>query len=570
MTGRKTNRIKPHKGTLFVLCLLFTFSAAGCRETVKSLDDYLEQAHKYWGFEGTALVAVDGEIILSKGYGMANRTLGIPNTSQTKFYIGSITKQFTAAAILKLNERGKLSLNDNVKKYLTDFPDDPWSRITIQQLLTHTSGLPNYTDNPEINIRRTVPISDTSLVDYVRDLPLKYEPGERYLYSNSGYIILGAIIEKVSGQSYEAYLHHVLLKPLGMLDSGYGRRVTAVPNRADGYTIAADGDPANAPEVEFSILHTAGALYSTTEDILKWDKGLYNASVLSEKSITRMFTPQAGNYCYGWFVEKRFGRYHYYHGGFLDGFNTAYDRWIKDRLCILVFSNEDEAPVEKIARGLAAIIYGEPHTIPVRKSPVQLPDEIEAQYPGEYTNQEGQSLLISREQNELYANSPNQPLRMLKAESPDSLFFVQDNTVSVIFGRDSSGTINSLRYIDEDINSVYVRVSAEKGILDMHRGQYLKLDTAKLDEYVGTYSLDSQIGPPSDVFTLVVYRQGDSLFAVPYESEPVPIFPTGPDRFSHKVAEFRLDFTRDAENRVSGCLIRLSGAEVHGTLIPVN
>ncbi len=550
-----------------VLIPSLTLFGAGYKELTARLDSYLTRAHEYWGFEGTALVAVDGHVILSKGYGMANREMGIPNTPETKFYIGSITKQFTAAAILILNERGLLDLHAPISRYLDDF-DAPWvDRVTIHELLTHTSGIPNYTDDPEMILRRTVPMPDSSLLDYIEKLSLEFEPGTKFSYSNSGYIILGAVIERVSGQSYEAFLHHEILKPAGMNNSGYGRREMAVPNRADGYTMAEGGQVANAPRIHFSILHTAGALYSTVEDMLKWDQALYSEKILSKESIRKMFTPYAGNYCYGWIVEKLFGKYRYYHGGFLDGFNTTFDRWIEDRICIVVFSNEDEAPVRKIARGLAAIIYDKPHVEPVLKTSVALPDSVRDEYIGAYRNGAGRYLFVTGDNGELYSNNPGGPRTLLKAAALDSLFYARDNTVSLIFDRTRTDSISGLTLSDEDFKSHFARIPDSTAPHNHMKTKAVVLDTLTLEEYVGVYRLESDFDAPDSVFTLTVTRRGNDLYAAAHNTAPIRLAASAKDRFFHRVTDFSMEFRRNSWGDIDGCVIYMGGSVVNGVKI---
>ncbi len=219
---------------IMILAMILTFS--GCRLIEDRLDNYLNAAHELWGFNGSVLVAWNGRVILSKGYGMADNTFNIPNTPQTKFFIGSITKQFTAACIMILIERNLLKLDDPIIMYLPDYPRPNGDKITIRHLLTHTSGIPDYTNFPEVILKRTQPLSTEYLIDLFKNWPLEFEPGSKFSYSNSGYLLLGEIIEKISGQSYEAFLEHEILKPLGMNDSGYARREAAYPNRASGYT----------------------------------------------------------------------------------------------------------------------------------------------------------------------------------------------------------------------------------------------------------------------------------------------------------------------------------------------
>ena len=265
-----------------VLALAPTLAAA---QDVARMEQLIRARVDDDSFMGTVLVARGNDVILSKGYGAANLEWNIANAPSTKFRIGSITKQFTAAAILLLAERGKLALEDPVKKH---YPNAPaaWDAITIRHVLTHTSGIPNHTSFPEFQqTGHLLPATPEQTIASFRDKPLDFAPGERMSYSNSGYVLLGHLVERLSGQSYAEYLRANIFEPLGMHDSGYDFSAVIIPNRASGYTRAADGIR-NAPYVDMTVPHGAGGLYSTTEDLLRWTQGLFGGRLLAAHSET--------------------------------------------------------------------------------------------------------------------------------------------------------------------------------------------------------------------------------------------------------------------------------------------
>src|SRR5580704_14047117 len=226
-------------------------------------------------FMGSVLVARGDQVLFSKGYGSANLEWQIPDTPSTKFRLGSITKQFTAASILLLEERGKLKVEDPVKKYMADAPA-AWDKITIFNLLTHTSGIPNFTSFPDYATTEALPSPAEKTVARFRDKPLDFEPGSKFSYSNSGFVLLGYLIEKISGESYEKFLQENIFMPLGMKDSGYDSNSDVIVRRASGYAPGGRGGPlVNAGFVNMTIPGGAGGLYSTTEDLLKWEQGLF-------------------------------------------------------------------------------------------------------------------------------------------------------------------------------------------------------------------------------------------------------------------------------------------------------
>jgi CubicO group peptidase (beta-lactamase class C family) len=310
-------------------------------------------------FSGSILVAKDGVPVFRKAFGMANREWDIPNTPDTKFRIGSNTKQFTATAILQLAEAGKLSIDDPVSKYYASAPDT-WKAITIRHLLTHTSGIPSYTAIPhffasESRLDRT----PEEIIKLTQDKPLDFEPGSKFLYDNSGYIILGYIIEKVSGEHYADYVQHHIFDPLGMKSTGYDVSETIMPKRASGYDRSKDKF-INTPYLSMTEPYSAGSLYSTVDDMLIWDKAIYSGRPLSPASWDAMFKDYGHGYGFGWMIDKQFGHQHIWHGGAINGFISKFDRYPQDKLTIVVFSNETNAPLNRIADGLAAIYLGIP------------------------------------------------------------------------------------------------------------------------------------------------------------------------------------------------------------------
>jgi len=559
-----------YRNTLLLPVLLLSMTAVSFGDidrdkTIAELDDYLTAAQELWGFEGSVVIAVDGHTVLSEGYGYANRAFEISNDPNTKFYIGSITKQFTAGCILILKERGVLNLDDPIIKYLPDYPEEKGSKITIRQLLNHTSGLPNYTDYPEVLLKRMQPLSTAYMIDLFKNKPLVAAPGLGFHYSNSGYLLLGEIIERVSGQSYEAFLQHEILKPLGMNNSGYGRREAAYPNRADGYTFDRAAELTDALPVHLSVLHSAGAMYSTVEDMLKWDQALYEETVLCAASVREMFEPNSAGYGYGWYVKKDMGVRHAWHDGFLDGFNTMINRWIDHRLCIVVFSNDDNSPVDKISRGLAAIIYNRKYDFPVRKDAVALDPGTIMDYPGLYRFGEGCYINIAERSDKLYAFRPGEPMFRIVPAAIDTFFYDYDNTLNMIFQRDDSGRVVSLSQSDDGGEFRAVRIDDDKAHGFRRSHTAIMIDTLILDRYTGLYRLISDDDPGGDTgFFIAVNRQENLIIASVNETESVTLLPASETEFFHNAADFYLKFILDDSGRVTGCRLIMGLAEVDG------
>lgn len=253
-----------------------------------NIDNYLNDLSEKEKFSGAILVSIKGKKVISKGYGMANYELDVLNTSKTKFRIGSVTKQFTAVAIMQLFEKGQLNLDDTLDKYIPDYPKG--DKVTIHHLLTHTSGIFNYT-NIEGPIENTIRKKHSleTLINEFKYAPYDFEPGEKYSYSNSGYVLLGYIIKKVSNKSYEEYLQENVFNKLLMVDTGYDDYYKIIKNRASGYDLKGEEKRmVNCEFIDMSIPHAAGALYSTVEELYIWNKALIGGKIISEELLKKI------------------------------------------------------------------------------------------------------------------------------------------------------------------------------------------------------------------------------------------------------------------------------------------
>jgi CubicO group peptidase (beta-lactamase class C family) len=319
----------------------------------QTIDSYLSEMVNSGWFQGAVLVAHNGKIIISKGYGMADAAHGTPNSAQTRFRLASITKQFTAAAIMILQARGKLNVQDAICAHLPDCPD-AWRDVTIAHLLTHTSGLPNYTDFMSYEPSQMQPATPDQLIARFRNEPLLYPPGTTYSYENSDYVLLGRIIEQVSGQSYADFLHDAIFAPLQMRDSGMATGIGSDPGYAIGY--GSVGAP--APPLDPSTLFSAGSIYSTVEDMYRWDQALYTDALLPAALRSQMFTPYLRDYAFGWKVDRPGDRLRISHPGLIDGFATYIARYPDDQVTVIVLGNLDSADVVGIGDYLASLVFG--------------------------------------------------------------------------------------------------------------------------------------------------------------------------------------------------------------------
>jgi D-alanyl-D-alanine carboxypeptidase len=334
----------------------------GPEQAVAKVDTFLQSQAGQGTFRGSVLVAIKGKVIFEKGYGFADQEWDIQNSPTTRFRIASLTKQFTACGILLLQERHLLTVGDPVSRYIPNLPET-WQTITLHQLLTHTSGIPNYAEMPEVErtLNRTG-ATPRQLVDLAASRPLEFKPGTQLKYSNTGYVLLGMVIEKVSGVPYGQFLETNIFHPLGMSDSGYDQQSTILPRRAAGY-MRRDGKITNADFIDMSIPYAAGSIYSTVEDMFRWSEGLAHGKILSQQSTEEMFASypetvfQGQHYGYGVVLAQRFGRALQYHGGGVKGFESVIQRYPKEQLCIVVLENLDPTAPWAVGDHIASILF---------------------------------------------------------------------------------------------------------------------------------------------------------------------------------------------------------------------
>jgi CubicO group peptidase (beta-lactamase class C family) len=392
-------------------------------------------------FMGSVLVARDGDVLFSKGYGSADLEWDIPNAPNTKFRLGSITKQFTAASILLLEERGKLSVNDPVKKYLSDAPA-AWDKITIFNVLTHTAGIANFTGFPDYPKLEPFPTSAKELVDRFKDKPLEFQPGEKWNYSNSGYVLLGYLIEKITGGSYAKFVADNIFTPLGMKDSGYDSNTAVIPHRASGYARGSNGFE-NAGFIHMSVPFSAGALYSTTEDLLKWEQGLFGGKVLKAGSLEKMTTPFKNDYAFGLQVETKAGHKIIEHGGGIEGFNTELEYYPDEKLVIVALANMQGPPLAAITSQLASIARGENVTLQSERKEITVDPKILARYVGAY-RLGPVNFLITLDGSQLKSKLANQPVVPIFPQS-ETMFFAKVVDAQIEFAKmDAQGVPGQL------------------------------------------------------------------------------------------------------------------------------
>lgn len=433
--------------SLIALALLVVVSCAAQTGVTNQaltarVDEYVNSLVRQNRFSGAILLARDGKVLLSKGYGMANLENEIPNTPQTKFRLGSLTKQFTAAAILLLQERGKLSVQDGVCKYVENCPA-AWQAITVHHLLTHTSGIPNMTSFPEFQKAKFFPMTPIEAIAMFKDKALEFVPGEKFSYSNSGYILLGHIVERASGKSYADFVRENIFQPLGMKNTDLDTNSAIVKNRAAGYTRGPNGI-INAEYINMTIPYAAGAMYSTVEDLYLWDRALYAEKLISKKSLEAMTTPFKDGYAYGLSIGEQYGLKTIVHGGGIEGFSTFLTRFTDGDGTVIVLSNIDSANSGLVAKRLGGIVYSDKIQLP---STIIVAPEVLQQYVGRYQMADNTPTEdISVEGNRLKIKISSEGEFILLPVTKDDFVLEDDFTVHFIFNRDAKGNIDSYKF----------------------------------------------------------------------------------------------------------------------------
>ena len=428
--------------TLVMFCL-FPIAEQSAQALDPRFDEYMNAAVKLGRFNGYVLVAKDGKVIFGKGYGMANYEEDIPNTPQTKFRLASITKSFTAMAVMMLQEKDKLSLQDSICKHLNDCPET-WKSITIRHLLNHTSGIPDYVSLPDFMRTVSLRLTNDELIASFKNKPLLFAPDERFAYSNSNYILLGRIIENLSGQPYGVFIKENIFTPLRMMNSGYDDNSTLLKHRAIGYIKQPD-KLINARYMDMTNAHSAGALYSTAEDLLLWDQALNTEKLVSKKSLDEIFTPGKGGVGYGWFINRDFNRLLVTQSGLNSGFAAQIFRYPEEKACIILLNNfENAAPhLARIGRDLTAILFGEKYELPRERVAVKVDPKTYDAYVGEYEYGPNRVVIITKEGDKLFAQRRGAPRAEIFPES-ETKFFLIIADAQLVFLKDGAGKVSGI------------------------------------------------------------------------------------------------------------------------------
>lgn len=427
-----------------VLLIASPICAANDPALEAEVDAYLKPLLDLDLISGSLLIAKGDEILLAKGYGLANRDHGIPNTPETKFRLGSMTKQFTAMGILVLADQGKLNLDDPLSKYLPDFPNA--EEIQLHQLLSHTSGVPSYNGVEGYGENCIKPWSIDEVIEWFQDEPLQFEPGENWAYSNSGYVLAAKVIEVVSGQDYDDFLREAIFERLGMEDTGQDVFTTVLAHRATGYGNA-EREIYNAPYRDMPFTSGAGSLYSTVLDLYKWDRALYTDTLASKDLLDRMMTPVKEDYAFGFFVREQFGHKLVEHGGAINGFLSQSQRFIEDDLVVISLFNYESTFWRPVNTGLAAIALGKEYEPALLTTSVDVEPDLLATYAAKYAVMEDHFVTLTVENGHLLIRATDDPEPSLGLAQSETKFFFPEINLMMDMERDEEGLVTGLRML---------------------------------------------------------------------------------------------------------------------------
>ncbi|NLI58706.1 MAG: serine hydrolase [Clostridium sp.] len=516
-------------------------------------DRYLTAMEQKKGFRGSVLIGQEDEILFNKGYGYANYEEKIKNTPDTLFAIGSITKQFTAMAIMQLYEKGLLDLDDAISKYIPGVVEG--DNITIKHLLTHTSGLINYTD---LLLEMEEVPEDTS-IDFVlglfKDEPLIFEPGTQWVYNNSGYVLLGCVVEKVSELSFDEYLKENIFKPLEMNDTGtYYDKMEE--DYAVGYVGITELTPVEADEILLKIAYGAGNILSTVNDMYKWDRALQTEKLVKKETLDMIFDIQEkmpesevytfDGYGFGWFIENNpeLGKI-VSHGGNTLSYSAQLSKYVDKDITIIITTNAGNYFLDTIDKTLVDIILGNSYELPEDLVEIELDAEILKKYTGIYEHIEGYNIVILESEGQLYAQLPGQVKAEIYPKSQTE-FFYKVIDAKITFKTDDNGKIIGLVFEQGNtiLETTRVGDAPQREIADINKEIYKK--------YVGEYEIEN-------IGIITVSVEDEKLYARLTGQVKLEILPMSETEFFYKDIQAEIEFVVANDGTVKGLVLKQEG-----------
>ena len=568
--------------SIVALIILLTPISNSQTKTEK-IDNLINRYLEYRLFNGSALVAENGEVIFKKGYGLANMEWDIPNSYDTKFRLGSITKQFTSMLIMQLVEKNKIKLKDKITDYLPYYRKDIGDKVTIEMLLTHTSGIPSYTGNPDFfeKTSKQYYAPDDFIKEYCSG-DLEFEPGTKFNYNNSGYFILGAIIEHITGKSYEENIVENICKPLGLNDTGYDNFEKIMSKRAAGYEKTGSGYSI-APYLDMALPYAAGSLYSTVEDLYKWDLALLNNKILPKKYMDEIFKGRVdarnSQYAYGWFIDTiSFDDQKYLvytHGGGINGFNTINYIVPQKGQVVILFSNAGGAPLDNMTNAIINILNDQEYKFPAKPLVDQLNKTLEKEGITEAINQfnelKSDKDLYSYNERELNqlgydllrGDKVEEAIAIFELnvkEYPKSWNAYDSYAEALMIKGEKDGAIkNYKKSIELNPNNTGGVEQLKKLGVDYKVAEVV-VENSTLIKYAGEYQLFPE-------FIITIRVDGNRIFARATGQSELELFPLTATRFYDKVVNAQMEFFANDKGETIKMVLYQNGREMPGEKI---
>jgi len=538
-----------------IICVLFalSFTSNTAQSLESKIDNILSKQFKTNETGVSALVAKDGKVIYRKAFGKANLELDVNMTSENVFEVGSITKQFTAVAILMLLEEGKLSLEDNITKFIPEYPTNG-KNITVHHLLTHTSGIKSYTSMQSFGKVMMIDESPIKFIDFFKNEPMDFNPGEKYKYNNSGYFILGYIIEKASGMTYQKFIQERIFDKIKMNSSYYGSHSKLIKNRASGYQNR--GEFTNAQYISLTLPYAAGSIMSTVDDMLKWQTALTNNVFVKQATINKAFTNytlnngDTINYGYGWSINELYNEPTIEHGGAIPGYLSMGVFVPSKNVYVILFSNCGCQSPTNAALEITALAIDKPKI--KKENLVELSSEQLKKWVGAYQFDTDVIRYITLKDNQLYSKREgSQEKFKIHAISPNSFFF-EDGFITYDFSEKDNKKVALFKNRIDKSKGVFVDKKAPK------EKEVITVAEDILKTYEGVFEIQTD-------FNLKITSSQNQLFVQATGQQKFELFAESPTKFFLKVVEASVEFHENDKGEVHALTLYQGGRAMKAT-----
>ncbi|MBW1296059.1 serine hydrolase [Aquimarina litoralis] len=537
---------------LVVLYVCTTFSI-NAQNLEKQIDDIVSEAYVENEPGISILAAKDGKVVYRKAFGKANLELDVPLKPENVFEIGSITKQFTAVAILMLEEQGKLKIEDDITKYIPDYPTKG-KKITIHHLLNHTSGIKSYTGMQNFLELTRKDMTPTELIDVFKNEPMDFDPGEEFRYNNSGYILLGYIIEVITKDTYENFIEKNIFEKIGMKDSYYGKMSQLIKNRAAGYKQDKDSF-LNADYLSLTLPYAAGSLMSTVDDLLKWQNAISANTFIKRTSLekaiygSKLNSGEEINYGYGWGKTKLQGAKGYEHSGGIFGYTTNGIFLEDENVYVIGLTNCNCKDVGDVTRKVAAMVIGKP--IPNKKDAISVAETTLKKWVGAYEFNDGVIRHIKLKEGKLYSLREGENSREFEIyPMKDGSFIFDDGTISYTFSLTKEGKRQT---VFKTSSESFTGKGIDKAPPAERKVIAIAADILKT--YIGTYELQPN-------FFIEITVEGSSIFATATGQPKFEIFAETESHFFLKVVPAEITFNKADDGKVESLTLNQGGRKM--------